>query len=127
MNIETITPRVTVNPRRMYVFFVALGESLDDNKERYPGYNGRTHTAKIGADSPAMNDSQKFSNADMFHLLINYNLSSPLSSLDDLTPDFSNLAFLFSSIITTGAEGALATPNPNSSIRDCVTSFGATA
>ena len=34
MNMEIITPKVTMNPNRTYVFFVALGDSLEDNNER---------------------------------------------------------------------------------------------
>jgi hypothetical protein len=61
INIETITPNVTKNPKRIYVFLDAFSESFDDSSDRYPGYNGRIQTAKIGADRPAMNETQKFS------------------------------------------------------------------
>ena len=55
-NIEDITPRVTINPKRIKVFFDSLPENWFDRQAKKAGYNGRTQTAAKGAKSPARKD-----------------------------------------------------------------------
>ena len=60
-NIDRITPNVTNSPMKIIVFLGACSETREAIIDRKPGYNGRTQTANIGAESPARNESQKFS------------------------------------------------------------------
>ena len=72
MNIEVITPNVMIIPKNIIVFLEDLSDNWEERKDKNPGYNGRTHTAKIGADRPAKKDNQKFING--FIIFINCKL-----------------------------------------------------
>ena len=71
-NIEIITPEVTTSPNLTMDIFGGselewsddvVCEAVDAKKDKNPGYNGNTQTAKRGADNPAKNESQKLSKA----------------------------------------------------------------
>ena len=47
--------------KKQIVFLESLPVNWFDKYARNPGYNGSTHTAPIGANSPAKKDNQKLS------------------------------------------------------------------
>ena len=59
-NIENITPRATINPKNITVFFDSLSDTWVDKNAKNPGYKGITQTAASGANNPAEKDIPKF-------------------------------------------------------------------
>ncbi len=62
-NIEEIIPNVTISPNPIIVFLDSLPDNWPARYAKYPGYNGRTQTAAIGANNPATKEIQILVNA----------------------------------------------------------------
>ena len=58
-NIELITPKATIIPKRIIVLFDSFLETWFDKYARNAGYNGKTQTAASGANNPARKEIQK--------------------------------------------------------------------
>jgi len=122
--INIIIPVRIVKPNKKKVFLLSFPENLFDKKARNPGYMGRTHTAVRGVNNPRMKEVAKLVSKDIQHplLISSFNLSGLLTVNP---PSF--LKLKSSQINIIGVEGALIIEFPNSSIKTCVISTGATA